>query len=86
MCLERSAHGVAPQHPIFDGPFPLTLSYDEAPTPESYRRYVDGVDLPETLPVVHIDTEDYSTSSLIRGIHRPCRPRRTTPRASALGR
>jgi len=60
MCLARSAHGLVPNHPIFRGPFPVGLQFDEEPTPANYRHFPDGVALPATLPVWRVDTTDYT--------------------------
>lgn len=62
MCLARSAHGVAPNHSIFQGPRAVAVTFSEAPTPASYRKYWVGRDLPDTLQVWQVDHEDYTTT------------------------
>lgn len=37
-------------HPIFQGPLEPSIELVTVDTPEGYRRYADGVDLPDTLP------------------------------------
>ena len=66
MCLARSAHGLVPNHAIFQGPFPVDIDYEDVPTPDDYRHYIDGVDLPDTLPVWHVDEVDYRTDRSLR--------------------
>jgi hypothetical protein len=36
MCLYEEAHGVDASHPIFQGPFPVSPTWHEMPTPEHY--------------------------------------------------
>lgn len=66
MCLARSAHGLVPNHSIFQGPFPVTLEYEPRPTPDNYRHFPDGVDLPPTLSVWNVDTADYTTDKSLQ--------------------
>ena len=51
MCLDKSAHGLVPQHAIFHTPFAVDLSYDTVPTPEAYRNR--GLKPGEPLQVWH---------------------------------
>lgn len=37
MCLYEEAHGVDASHPIFQGPFPVTPTWHEMPTPAHYK-------------------------------------------------
>ncbi|MGE0142356.1 MAG: protein-disulfide reductase DsbD domain-containing protein [Planctomycetota bacterium] len=66
MCLTRSAHGLAPNHPIFRGPYQVDLQHEAVPTPEGYRRYLDGTGLPESLDVWHVDTADYTSDDSLQ--------------------
>lgn len=66
MCLARSAHGLAPNHPIFQGPFPVDLEFEDAATPPNYRAFPEGKDLPATLPVWHVDTTDYRSDKTLQ--------------------
>lgn len=66
MCLARSAHGLAPNHPIFQGPFPVDVQFEAAPTPANYRAFPEGADLPATLPVWHVDTTDYRSDKTLQ--------------------
>lgn len=61
MCLARSAHGLVPNHAVFSGPFAVHVHYDTAPTPEVYRRFPEGIGLPDQLQVWHVDEVDYTT-------------------------
>ena len=64
--MTRSAHGLVPNHPIFQGPFPVEINYATVPTPDNYRRYIDGIDLPAELAVWHVDTTDFKTDELLK--------------------
>ena len=66
MCLARSAHGLAPNHPIFQGPFPVDVLFEDAPTPANYRAFPEGAELPGTLPVWHVDTTDYRSDKTLQ--------------------
>lgn len=57
---------MVPKHAIFQGPFPVDIHLEEAPTPTNYRSFPDGQDLPATLPVWHVDTTDYRTDKALQ--------------------
>ena len=53
LCLDADALEVRTGHPIFKGPFPLTMTFADKPTPEhafSYPYYSDGP-IPDSLPM-----------------------------------
>lgn len=62
MCLHHSAHGVAPDHEIFQGPLSVDLQWATAETPPHYRRFALGADLPDELRTWRVDFESYKTS------------------------
>ena len=37
MCLDKSAHGLEPQHEIFRFPLQVDVTYDEVPMPPEYK-------------------------------------------------
>src|SRR5688500_11692244 len=66
MCLARSAHGLVPNHPLFRGPFPVDLQFEQEPTPKNYRSFADGVALPASLPVWRVETKDYTNDKRLQ--------------------
>jgi hypothetical protein len=66
MCLDKSAHGLVPQHPIFHTPFAVDLSYDTVPTPEAYRNR--GLRPGEPLQVWHVQNQGYATKGVSPGV------------------
>ncbi len=66
MCLARSAHGMVPNHSIFQGPFPVDMQLEEVPTPANYRRFPAGQSLGATMPVWHVDTTDYRSDKSLQ--------------------
>ncbi|HEX5051670.1 MAG TPA: hypothetical protein VFZ65_07865 [Planctomycetota bacterium] len=54
MCLYEEAHGVDASHPIFQGPFPVTLTLHDMATPAHYRRHPDGQQLGDTMPAWNV--------------------------------
>jgi hypothetical protein len=66
MCLDKSAHGLVPQHEIFQKPYPVNLEYDTVPTPEEYRHR--GLKPGEPLKVWHVQTQGYQTKGVSPGV------------------
>jgi len=50
---------VALQHPIFQTPYPVDPTFVETKTPQSYRNYPAGQNLPSTLRTWKVQTKDY---------------------------
>ncbi len=68
LCLDADALEVRTGHPIFKGPFPLTMTFAEKPTPEhafSYPYYSDGP-IPDSLPMWRVQKEGYSADRTLR--------------------
>lgn len=62
MCLSHSAHGVVPEHAIFQGPFTVDLSFDETPVPQDYVRVWSGLAAGTTLPTWRVDRSSFIES------------------------
>lgn len=60
MCLDHSAHGLRVNHPIFQGPLPVHITYDETPTPEGYRKWPGGSELGATMRTWRVQTRGFS--------------------------
>jgi hypothetical protein len=68
LCLDADALEVRREHPVFKGPFPLTMTFVEKPTPEhafSYPYYSDGP-IPDLLPMWRVQKTGYSTDRTLR--------------------
>ena len=65
LCLDACAHHVATEHPIFQGPFPVKLTFEEQPTPEEAFYYQHQFDepIPATLPMWRVQTKGYKTET-----------------------
>lgn len=59
MCLGDAAHGLEPNHEIFKTPLPVTLTFEDRPTPTSYREFARGRDLKDRLSCWKVQTTDY---------------------------
>lgn len=66
MCLDKSAHGVVPQHEIFNKPFKVDIQYDTVPTPEEYGNR--GLKPGDPLKVWHVQTKGFSTKDASAGV------------------
>jgi hypothetical protein len=60
MCLDHSAHGLRETHPIFEGPLPVDITYDEIPTPEGYRSWPGGAELGPTMQTWRVQSRGFS--------------------------
>lgn len=63
LCLDAQAHHLVEDHPIFQGPFETTLTFETCPTPEDafhYDYYYDG-EMPDSLPMWRVQTKGYKT-------------------------
>lgn len=62
LCLDADAHSWRPEHPIFHGPFDVTMTVVDKPTPEDayhYPYYYDGP-LPDKLPMWRVQTAGFA--------------------------
>jgi hypothetical protein len=66
MCLDKSAHGLVPQHEVFHKPFPVDIAYDTVPTPENYRNR--GLKPGEPMKVWHVQTRGHATKGVSPGV------------------
>ena len=60
MCLQGSAHGLAPQNTIFKSPFPVDIQYKTVPTPKAYQAIAAPNSLPATLQTWRVQYKDFS--------------------------
>lgn len=63
LCLDAHAHSFRADHPVFKGPFPVTLTLEERPTPEDafHYEYFRDTPTPKTLPMWRVQTKGYKT-------------------------
>lgn len=68
LCLDAHAHSFRPEHPIFQGPFPVTLTLEERPTPEDafHYEYFRDTPTPKTLPMWRVQTKGYQSDKGFR--------------------
>lgn len=59
LCLDADAHHLKMEHPIFKGPFPVTLTMVDKPTPEGIYHYPSGKDVPGQIPMWRVQKEGY---------------------------
>lgn len=59
LCLDAHAHGMKLEHPIFNAPYKVDVSYEERETPGNYKTRYSGRHLDETMPMWRIQTEGY---------------------------
>lgn len=61
LCLDAQAHNWVPDHPIFHGPFPVTMTTELCPTPEDARHYTYFYDapLPDSTLMWRVQTKGY---------------------------
>lgn len=63
LCLDADAHHFRKEHPIFNGPFPVSMTVRMKPTPSDayhYACYVDGP-IPDSIPMWKVQTKGYVT-------------------------
>ena len=68
LCLDADAHHFRAEHPIFHGPFPVTMTTRMEPTPEGayhYTYYYDGA-LPDSVLMWRVQTKGYMTDKNFR--------------------
>jgi len=68
LCLDANAHSIRAGHPIFHGPFPVTLTMRMKPTPSDafhYAYYADGP-IPDSIPMWQVQTKGYKTDKDFR--------------------
>jgi hypothetical protein len=61
MCLHKSAHGLAPNHDIFNKPFKVDVRYATEPTPEVYKVTAGREPIPSTLQTWRVQIEDFAS-------------------------
>ena len=68
LCLDAHAHSFRAEHPIFRGPFPVTLTLAERPTPEDafHYEYFRDDPTPKSLPMWRVQTKGYQTDKGFR--------------------
>jgi len=59
MCLDDHAHGLRVEHPIFQGPLPVAIEFEDVAVPENYRMWPGGETLGATLPMWRVQTGPY---------------------------
>ena len=60
LCLDAHAHDLKQEHPIFNVPNKVELTFTEEDTPSNYFEYHIGRDLPDSLPMWRVQTEGYT--------------------------
>ena len=69
LCLRSDAHHWRAEHPIFNGPFEVTMTVVDKPTPEpifSFPHHFTDGKVPETLPMWRVQTYDYESETKVR--------------------
>ena len=63
LCLDACAHHLREGHPIFHGPFKVSLTFEEQPTPDDAFYYQHQFDepIPKSLPMWRVQTKGYRT-------------------------
>jgi len=59
LCLDAHAHGMKLEHPIFNKPYKVVVSYEDVKLTGNYFVRVEGKDLPESMPMLRMQTEGY---------------------------
>ncbi|MCK0131652.1 hypothetical protein MWU59_09070 [Flavobacteriaceae bacterium F08102] len=59
LCLDRHAHHIKTEHPIFKGPFKTSITLKDMATPSGVLEAFDGMDVPKEIPMWEVDTEGY---------------------------
>ncbi len=60
LCLDAHAHDLEQEHPVFNVPHKVELTFTEEDTPSNYFEYYVGRDLPDSLPMWRVQTEGYT--------------------------
>lgn len=68
LCLDAYAHSFRKDHEIFKGPFPVKMTIEQKPTPESafHYEYFLGKPTPKSLPMWQVQTKGYRTDKGFR--------------------
>lgn len=63
LCLDACAHHLREGHPIFHGPFKVSLTFEEQPMPDDAFYYQHQFDepIPKSLPMWRVQTKGYRT-------------------------
>ena len=59
LCLDAHAHSMKLEHPIFNKPFKVEIPYEDVKLTGNYFVRVEGKDLPESMPMLRMQTEGY---------------------------
>ncbi len=59
LCLDKYAHHINLNNPIFKGPFKVDITLKDRPTPKPIYDYFDGVNVPKIIPMWKVNTEGY---------------------------
>ena len=59
LCLDAHAHGMKLDHPIFNSPYKVDITYEEQETPGNYKARYGGRNLGDTMPMWRMQTEGY---------------------------
>jgi len=64
LCLDQWAHGMRTSHPIFKGPYKVTMTLEDRPTPDGAKEFAPLVNetLPETTKMWRVNTKGYMTN------------------------
>lgn len=55
--MRGGAHGLDAEHEIFRSPYAVDLTFEQMDTPSHYRKYVDGAELGDKIPVWRVHDE-----------------------------
>ena len=63
LCLDADAHHIHTDHPIFNGPFPVTMTMIMKPTPGAGKSlpYFKGGMAPDSIPMWRVQKDGYAT-------------------------
>ena len=57
LCLDADAHHIQTDHPIFNRPFKINLTFSKKSTPKNYYLFPSGKDLAEEMPMWRVQKE-----------------------------
>ena len=68
LCLDADAHHIRTEHPIFQGPFPVKMTFVMKPTPEAGKGlpYFKGGKAPDSLAMWRVDIDGYQNKPGVR--------------------
>ena len=59
LCLDADAHQIKIEHPIFNKPYQVALTFETKPTPEGAFNYPNAQNLPKEMPMWRVQKEGY---------------------------